>query len=103
MLLAILIVQTATLLAIGALAITGRLRGPEGPQGPPGPPGRKGDDIGAPPVGAVRRDLSQILILRGSAWVHHGWVETDSDAYHDARNRPGYAVSRDGEIDFGVQ
>ncbi len=100
MLLAILILQTVSLIAIAVLAATGRLRGPQGPQGIPGPQGPKGDS--APGPAGVRSDLAQVLVYREGGWKHHGFAQIGSEAYRDALTRTGWAVLRPGEPDIDV-
>lgn len=103
MLIVILILQTAALLIIAALAIAGKLRGPMGPQGPAGPAAPVVSPSAVEAAG-VRRDLAQILAMRGGEWVHHGWAQEDSDAFQSALGQPGYAVKRHGqEIEIGRQ
>lgn len=129
MLLAFYIINTLALVLLALLAFSGRLRGPEGPAGPRGPrgePGARGEQGERGPQGEQglrgvegprgvsageaaapeRTDLAQVLKRStvDGKFHHAGWVQTGTETYNIALQRPGLAVRRHGEeIDLGEQ
>lgn len=122
-------INTLALVALILLAFSGRLRGPEGPAGPRGPQGETGArgeqgergpqgeqglrgyegprGVSAGEAAAPERtDLAQVLkrsTIDGQ-FHHAGWVQTGTETYNIALQRPGLAVRRHGEdIDLGEQ
>lgn len=91
---------------IAAEIESGSLRGPQGKPGPQGPPvPSQASHSGVLASSGARKDISEVLQRdQTGKWVHHSWVQTDSDAERRALAMRGRAVKRHGEeIDLGIQ